>query len=121
VGADKTHPDTRPGVSLAASTELPETARSQDSAVGGAAGLRGRGALQRLVWGQSPDTFETPGVDLIPAQPVPSEKGLAQSLARERHSTKHLEKPHTRVAGVPQGTPGVPQKPQRRTGREASP
>jgi hypothetical protein len=33
LGADKTHPDTRPGVFLAASAESSENARSRDSAV----------------------------------------------------------------------------------------
>jgi len=33
---------------------------------------------------------------------------------------KALEKPHTRVAEVPQGTPGVPQRQQQRAGREAN-
>jgi len=46
------------------------------------------------------------GPDAVPGERAPLDKAL--------------EKPHTRVAEVPQGTPGVPQRPQRRTGREAT-
>jgi hypothetical protein len=46
------------------------------------------------------------GPDALPGERAPLDKAL--------------EKPHTRVAEVPQGTPGVPQKPQRRTGRETT-
>jgi len=67
-----------------------------------------------LCLGPEPRPLDRQGSTKILAQPEPSEEDLAQSLARWRQSTKLWEKPHTRVAEVPQGTPGVPQRSQRK-------
>lgn len=88
---------------------------------GGAAALRGRGALQRLWFGaRAPILLGRLGSTVIPGAARALRKGPDAVPGERAPLDKALEKPHTRVAEVPQGTPGVPQRPQRRTGREAT-
>jgi hypothetical protein len=72
-----------------------------------------------LVWGQSPDTPRRLGSTLIPGAARALREGPDAFPGKRASLDKALEKPHTRVAEVPRDTPGMPQRLQRRAGREA--
>jgi hypothetical protein len=79
------------------------------------------GALQRLCFGaRAPVLFGRLGSTVIP-DATRALRGEPGAIPGERAPLdKALEKPHTRVAEVPQGTPGVPQRQQQWAGREAA-
>jgi hypothetical protein len=77
------------------------------------------GALQRLGLGPEPRTPRRLGSTVIPGAARALRKGPDAFPGKRASLDKALEKPHTRVAEVPRGTPGVPQRLQRRAGREA--
>jgi len=70
--------------------------------------------LQRLMFGARAPSSRPPGIDQDPGAARALRKGPDAIPGEMAPLDKALEKPHTRVAEVPRGTPGVPQRSQRR-------